>query len=50
MMLDAQKARPIEVEFTIGEVVRMARSVGVEIPVSNLNEMTAICSSTDQIF
>ena len=34
MMLDAQKGKPIEVEVIIGEVVRMARSVGVEIPVS----------------
>lgn len=35
MMLDAQKGQPIEVEVVIGEVVRMAKSVGVEIPVSN---------------
>ena len=35
MMLDVQKGQPIEVEVIIGEVVRMAKSVGVEIPVSN---------------
>jgi len=32
MMLDAQKGQPIEVEVILGEVVRMARSVGVDIP------------------
>lgn len=36
MMLDAQMGKPIEVEVIIGEVVRMARSVGVDIPVSTL--------------
>jgi len=32
MMLDAQRGKPFEVEVIIGEVVRMARSVGVDIP------------------
>ena len=36
MMLDAQRGKPFEVEVIIGEVVRMARSVGVDIPVSAL--------------
>jgi 2-dehydropantoate 2-reductase len=36
MMLDAQRGKPFEVEVIIGEVVRMARSVGVDIPVSIL--------------
>ena len=34
MMLDVQRGKPFEVEVIIGEVVRMARSVGVDIPVS----------------
>jgi ketopantoate reductase len=36
MMLDAQVCKPFEVEVQviIGEVVRMAKSVGVDIPVS----------------
>lgn len=34
MMLDAQKGRPIEIDVIVGEVVRMAKSLGVEIPVS----------------
>ena len=37
MLLDAQKGQPMEVEVVIGEVVRMAKSVGVEIPVSKTN-------------
>lgn len=37
MMLDAQRGQPIEVEVIIGEVVRMARSVGVDIPVRKKN-------------
>ena len=37
MLLDAQKGQPIEVEVIVGEVVRMAKSVGVEIPVSKTN-------------
>ena len=37
MLLDAQKGQPIELEVTIGEVVRMAKSVGAEIPVSKTN-------------
>jgi 2-dehydropantoate 2-reductase len=32
MMLDAQMRKPFEVEVIIGEVVRMAKSVGVDIP------------------
>jgi ketopantoate reductase len=34
MMLDAQKCKPFEVEVIVAEVVRMAKSVGVDIPVS----------------
>ena len=37
MMLDAQRGKPFEVEVIIGEVMRMARSVGIEIPVSTLH-------------
>lgn len=33
MLLDAEKGQPIEVEVILGEVVRMARERGVEIPV-----------------
>lgn len=36
MMLDIQRGKPFEVEVILGEVVRMARSVGVDIPVSKL--------------
>lgn len=36
MLLDARRGRPFEVEVILGEVVRMARSVGVDIPVSTL--------------
>jgi len=32
MLLDARRGRPFEVEVILGEVVRMARSVGVDIP------------------
>lgn len=34
MLLDVQMGRPIEVEVIVGEVVRMARERGVDIPVS----------------
>ena len=37
MLLDTRKGQPIEVEVIVGEVVRMAKSVGVEIPVSKIN-------------
>jgi len=32
MMLDAQRGKPFEVEVIIGEVVRMARFAGVDVP------------------
>ena len=35
MLLDAEKGRPIEVEAIVGEVVRMARKGGVDVPVSS---------------
>lgn len=34
MLLDAEKGRPIEVEAIVGEVVRMAKTRGVDVPVS----------------
>ena len=34
MMLDAEKGQAIEVEVILGEVVRMARQVNVDIPAS----------------
>lgn len=34
MLLDLEKGQPIEVEVIFGEVVRMARDRGVEMPVS----------------
>jgi 2-dehydropantoate 2-reductase len=43
MMLDAQKCKPFEVEVIIGEVVRMAKSVGVDIPVSTSTDCVYIC-------
>ena len=48
MMLDAQRGKPFEVEVIIGEVVRMARSVGFDIPVSTLTNgvNTCICMSS----
>jgi 2-dehydropantoate 2-reductase len=33
MLLDAEKGQPIEVEVIFGEVVRMARERGVDVPV-----------------
>jgi 2-dehydropantoate 2-reductase len=33
MLLDAEKGQPIEVEVIVGEVVRMARERGVDVPV-----------------
>ena len=56
MMLDAQKGQPIEVEVIIGEVVRMAKSVGVKIPVCiyivhlTLLLLDAICLRTEWIY
>lgn len=35
MLLDAQNGQPIEVEVIVGEVVRMAQSKQVSIPVSH---------------
>jgi len=34
MLLDAQKGLPIEVEVIFGEVVRIARGLGIPVPVS----------------
>ena len=34
MMLDAEKGQAIEVEVILGEVVRMARQVNVDVPAS----------------
>jgi 2-dehydropantoate 2-reductase len=34
MLLDAQNGLPIEVEVILGEVVRMAKETGVDVPVS----------------
>jgi 2-dehydropantoate 2-reductase len=34
MLLDVERGQPIEVEVTLGEVVRMARERNVDIPVS----------------
>jgi 2-dehydropantoate 2-reductase len=36
MLLDAQQGRPIEVEVIVGELVRMGRERGVDMPVSSL--------------
>ena len=33
MLLDVELGKPIEVEGIVGEVVRRARTVGVEVPV-----------------
>lgn len=33
MMLDAERGQPLEVEVILGEVVRMARAVNVDVPV-----------------
>lgn len=35
MMLDMERGQPMEVEVILGEVVRMAKEVGVEVPVSS---------------
>jgi 2-dehydropantoate 2-reductase len=35
MLLDAQNGLPIEVEVILGEVVRMAKETGVDVPVSS---------------
>ncbi|KZP27115.1 hypothetical protein FIBSPDRAFT_818726 [Athelia psychrophila] len=32
MLLDAENGRPMEVEVIVGEVVRMAKRVGVAVP------------------
>ena len=34
MLVDLDNGRPIEVEVILGEVVRMARARGVDVPVS----------------
>ena len=34
MALDAERGQPLEVEVILGEVVRMARDVGIDVPVS----------------
>ena len=47
MMLDAKKDKPIEVEVIVGEVVRMARSAGVDIPVSTFDELH-LCRHADR--
>lgn len=36
MLLDAQNGLPIEVEVILGEVVRMAKEMGVDVPVSSV--------------
>ena len=36
MLLDAQNGLPIEVEVIVGEVVRMAKKMNVDIPVSRI--------------
>lgn len=33
MLLDAQKNQPIEVEVIVGEIIRMAKEKGVDVPV-----------------
>jgi len=35
MLLDAERGQPIEVEVILGEVVRLAKERGVDIPVSS---------------
>lgn len=37
MLLDAQNGLPIEVEVILGEVVRMAKEMGVDVPVSSVH-------------
>lgn len=39
MLLDAQNGLPIEVEVIVGEVVRMAKEMGVDMPVSRISPL-----------
>lgn len=48
MLLDAENGRPIEVEAIVGEVVRMAKTRGVAVPVS-LNGYTVYLASAELI-
>lgn len=48
MLLDLQKGLPIEVEVIVGEVVRMAKEVNVEVPVSSFTAL--VTSLTDILF
>ena len=34
MLVDAERGQPIEVEVILGEVVRMAKQLNVDIPVA----------------
>jgi 2-dehydropantoate 2-reductase len=40
MLLDAQNGLPIEVEVIVGEVVRMAKEMGVDMPVSRISPLS----------
>jgi 2-dehydropantoate 2-reductase len=46
MALDAERGQPLEVEVILGEVVRMARDVGIDVPV-RINQLYSCGSHAD---